>query len=153
MASTTTTTTGSNNNSLQPNNNNNNNNITTTSVESSQHAATTPNDGSSIGTAAILNRLKEIESTNQALQATIDRMKTDTQSKDEKIKALSADKRRDMEQMIETAIDNWLNSLTGVQEDVRKQFRQGITKIAKEADMENAAWEVLLFYTYSYYHY
>jgi hypothetical protein len=102
------------------------------------------NDGSSIGNAAILNRLKETESTNQALQATIDRMKADTQSKDEKIKALSADKRRDMEQMIDTAIDNWLNSLTGVQEDVRKQFRQGITKLAKEADMENAAWEVFV---------
>ena len=44
--------------------------------------------------------------------------------------------------MIETAIDNWLNSLTGVQEDVRKQFRQGISKIAEQADMKNAAWEV-----------
>ena len=49
---------------------------------------------------------------------------------------------QDMEQMIETAIDNWLNSLTGVQEDVRKQFRQGISKIAEQADMKNAAWEV-----------
>jgi hypothetical protein len=47
-----------------------------------------------------------------------------------------------MEQMIETAIDNWLNSLTGVQEDVRKQFRHGISKIAEQADMKNAAWEV-----------
>ena len=111
----------------------------TTAAAASGSAAS---DASSIGTSAILNRLKEIESNNQALQATIDRMKGESQSKEEKIKALSADKRKDMEQMIETAIDNWLNSLTGVQEDVRKQFRQGISKIAEQADMKNAAWEV-----------
>ncbi len=47
--------------------------------------------------------------------------------------------------MIETAIDSWLNSLTGVpdSEEVRKQFRQGISKIAEQADMQNAAWEVM----------
>ncbi len=94
------------------------------------------------GTAAILNRLKEIENNNQSMQATIERLHTEAQMKEEKIKALSAEKRKDMEQMIDTAIDHWLNSLTGVPEEVRKQFRQGISKIAQEADMKNAAWEV-----------
>ena len=48
--------------------------------------------------------------------------------------------------MIETAIDSWLNSLTGVpdSEEVRKQFRRGISKIAEQADMQNAAWEVMI---------
>ena len=35
----------------------------------------------SVGNAAILNRLKEIEAANQALQATIDNMKSDSQTK------------------------------------------------------------------------
>ena len=94
--------------------------------------------------AAILNRLKEIENNNQMMQATIERLTAETQQKEEKIKSLSAEKRKDMEQMIETAIDSWLNSLTGVPEEVRKQFRQGISKIAEQADMQNAAWEVML---------
>lgn len=100
------------------------------------------NDPASIGTAAMLNRLKEIEANNQALLAANERLKAEAEGKDEKIKALSAEKRKDMEQMIETAIDTWLNSLTGVPEDVRRQFRQGITKLAEQADMQNAAWEV-----------
>ncbi len=118
------------------------------SASSNNNATAAPesavNDASSVGTAAILNRLKEIEAANQALQSTIDRMKSDSQSKEEKIKALSAEKRKDMEKMIDTAIDKWLNSLTGLPEDVRKQFRQGISKIAQEADMENVAWEVIV---------
>jgi chromosome segregation ATPase len=92
---------------------------------------------------AILNRLKEIENNNQQMQATIDRLNSEAQIKEDKIKSLSADKRKDMEQMIETAIDTWLNSLTGVPEEVRKQFRYGISKLAQEADMQNAAWEVI----------
>jgi hypothetical protein len=93
--------------------------------------------------AAILNRLKEIENNNQMMQGTIDRLNAEAQMKEDKIKTLSAEKRRDMEQMIETAIDTWLNSLTGVPEEVRKQFRHGISKIAEQADMKNAAWEVI----------
>ena len=94
--------------------------------------------------AAILNRLKEIENNNQMMQATIERLTAESQLKEEKIKSLNAEKRKDMEQMIETAIDAWLNSLTGVPEEVRKQFRQGISKIAEQADMQNAAWEVMI---------
>ncbi len=93
---------------------------------------------------AILNRLKDIENNNQQMHATIERLNEEAQKKEEKIKALSADKRKDMELMIDNAIDHWLNSLTGVPEEVRKQFRQGISKLAQEADMKNAAWEVLL---------
>lgn len=99
--------------------------------------------GENAGTAAILARLKELESSNQALQKHIEDTKKEAQEKDEKIKHLSAEKRKDMEQMIETAIDTWLNSLTGISDEVRKQFRSGVTRIAEHADMNNAAWEVV----------
>jgi len=123
------------NNATNTNINNNNNNNGNSQAALTELAAS--------GTSAILQRLKEIEANNQALQLTVERLKTESQVKEEKIKDLSADKRKDMEKMIETAIDNWLNSLTDVSEDVRKQFRQGITKIAEQADMKNAAWEVV----------
>jgi hypothetical protein len=119
---------GANNNN---NGNNNNNNNGTTTV------------GANDGTATILARLKELESTNQQLAKHLEDVKVETQRKEDKIKLLSADKRKDMEQMIETAIDTWLNSLTGISEEVRKQFRSGVSRIAEQADLKNAAWEVV----------
>jgi hypothetical protein len=115
---------------LLSNNNNNNNNNTTN--------------------AAILARLKEVEHANQSMQLTIDGLQVELKGKDESIqklhvdnKELSADKRKDMEQIVETAVDDWLNSLTGISSDVRKQFRDGVTRLAEQADMKNNAWEVV----------
>jgi hypothetical protein len=72
-----------------------NNALANPACSSSSSSSITASDAASnIGTSAILNRLKEIESNNQALQATIDRMKGESNSKEEKIKALSADKRK-----------------------------------------------------------
>lgn len=91
----------------------------------------------------ILNRLKEIENSNASLVIMLENLKNENKSKDEKIKELSEDKRKDMEQMIDTAVEKWLNSLTDVSEDVKKQFKQGITKLAEQADVKNAAWEIV----------
>ena len=140
--------TGNNNNSGLNNNNNNGGggaNGPNSSSANNNNGSTAGGGGGleNAGTAAILARLKELEASNQALAKNLDDVRTDAQYKEEKIKLLSADKRKDMEQMIETAIDTWLNSLTGISEDVRKQFRAGVTRIAEQADMKNAAWEVV----------
>ena len=95
------------------------------------------------GTTAILTRLKELEASNQQLQRSMEETRRESEYKDERIRELSADKRKDMEQLVDTAIDTWLGSLTEVPEDVRKQFRQGLTKIVEKADMKNAAWEIV----------
>ena len=92
---------------------------------------------------AILARLKEVELSNANMSAVMDKLKMESQSKDDKIKELSADKRKDMEQMIDTAVEKWLNSLTDVPDEVRQQFKKGICKIAEQADMKNAAWEIV----------
>ena len=92
---------------------------------------------------AILARLKEVEQNNAAMAAAMERLKSESMSKDDKIKELSADKRKEMEQMIDTAVDKWLSSLTGVPDEVRQQFKKGISKIAEQADMKNAAWEIV----------
>jgi hypothetical protein len=92
---------------------------------------------------AILARLKDVETSNATLLTVVEKLKVEVQAKDDKIKDLSADKRKDMEQMIETAVDKWLNSLTEVPDDVRQQFKKGISKIAEQADMKNAAWEIV----------
>ena len=95
------------------------------------------------GNAAILARLKELEAQNQQLQKTVEDARTEVERREEKIKELSIEKRKEMEEFIKTAIDAWLNSLPDLTDDVKKQFRSGITRIAETADTRNAAWEVV----------
>jgi hypothetical protein len=130
-------------NNLNNNNNNNNNQ----QQQPPQHDANNNNNNTN---AAILARLKEVEHANQQMLQNMDNLKQEIKNKDDNIqqlqltnKELSADKRKDMEQIVETAIDEWLNSLTGISPDVRKQFREGVTKLAEHADMKNNAWEVV----------
>jgi hypothetical protein len=118
-------------------NNNEDGHTTTTSTNNNS------NSNSSSGTGAILARLKELESANVQLQRAAEEAQQEAVRKEERIKALSADKRKEMEELIETAIDTWLKSLTNVPDVVRDQFRQGVVKIAEQADMNNAAWEIV----------
>ena len=95
------------------------------------------------GNGAILSRLKELEAANQSLQKAVEEERAELHRREEKIKELSIEKRKEMEEMIRTAIDSWLNSLPELSEEVRKQFRTGISRIAETADTKNAAWEVV----------
>ena len=122
--------------SVDTNNNNNNNNNNGGVDAAGMHAVAQTSN-------AILARLKEVEQNNANMAAMVEKLKAESQSKDNKIKDLSADKRKEMEQMIDTAVEKWLNSLTGVPEEVRQQFKNGICKIAEQADMKNAAWEIV----------
>ena len=95
------------------------------------------------GNGAILARLKELEAMNQTLQKTVEDSRLEVQRREDKIKELSIEKRKEMEEMIRTAIDSWLTSLPELSEEVRQQFRTGISRIAETADTKNAAWEVV----------
>ena len=91
----------------------------------------------------VLTRLKELEDSNNSNAKMLEQMQKELKEKDDRIKNLSADKRKEMETILGTAIDNWLNSLAGVSEDNKANFRQGICKLAERADMNNAAWEIV----------
>jgi hypothetical protein len=95
------------------------------------------------GNDVVLHRLKELEESNAQNAQLIERMRKEAQDKEEKIKMLSADKRKEMETILSSAIDNWLNSLEGVSDDHKRSFRSGISKLAEQADMNNAAWEIV----------
>ena len=107
------------------------------------HGGTEGSDALDAGNAAILARLRELEAQNQALQKSVEDTRAEAHRKEEKIKELSIEKRKEMEEMISTAIDSWLNSLPEVSDEVKKQFRTGISRIAETADTRNAAWEVV----------
>ena len=91
----------------------------------------------------VLHRLKELEDSNSQNAKALERLKKELQEKEDKIKLLSADKRKEMENILSSAIDNWLNSLSGVSDENKANFRQGISKLAEQADMNNAAWEIV----------
>ena len=48
-----------------------------------------------------------------------------------------------MQALIESGNDKWLNALTGVSEESRKQFRNGIQDIAAKADVTSSAWDIV----------
>jgi len=106
-------------------------------------AAAAPAPPAADGADPVLHRLKELEDSNHQNAKALEKMKKELQEKDEKIKALSADKRKEMESILSNAIDKWLSSLPGVSDDNRANFRQGISKLAEQADMNNAAWEIV----------
>lgn len=91
----------------------------------------------------VLHRLKELEESNAQNAQLLERMRKEAQDREDKIKLLSADKRKEMETILSSAIDNWLNSLEGVSDDHKRSFRTGISKLAEQADMNNAAWEIV----------
>jgi len=91
----------------------------------------------------VLHRLKELEESNAQNAQLLERMRKEAQDREDKIKVLSADKRKEMETILSSAIDNWLNSLEGVSDDHKRSFRTGISKLAEQADMNNAAWEIV----------
>ena len=69
------------------------------------------------GQAVLLARLKELE--------------TVMQSKDQKIAELSQERRKQMEEVVDTAIANWLNQLPNLSEATKQSFRKGVDKLAK----------------------
>jgi hypothetical protein len=91
----------------------------------------------------VLTRLKELEDSNNSNAKLLEHMHKEIKDKDDRIKSLSEEKRKEMEGILSSAIDNWLNSLAGVSEDNKANFRQGICKLAERADMNNAAWEIV----------
>ncbi len=103
-----------------------------------QHSAPAP-----VANDPILSRLKELEDSNNTNAKLLEQYQRDLKEKDERIKTLSADKRKEMEGILSSAIDNWLNSLAGVSEENKANFREGICKLAEKADMKNAAWEIV----------
>ena len=110
---------------------------------STTHTTTTTSTNNNQPTDPVLHRLKELEDSNNQNSKALEKMKKELLDKEEKIKILSADKRKEMEGILSSAIDNWLNSLSGVSDENKSNFRQGISKLAEHADMNNAAWEIV----------
>ncbi len=106
-----------------------------------EHA--TPAAPQSASADPVLARLKELEDSNNANAKMLEQMQKELKDKDDRIKNLSAEKRKEMESILSTAIDTWLNSLAGVSEENKANFRHGICKLAERADMDNAAWEIV----------
>ena len=106
-------------------------------------APTGPGAEGNHATDPVLARLKQLEEANASFQAALEQSKSDLKQRDERIDFLSADKRREMQELIDSGIDRWLNSLTGVSAESKKQFKDGVQEIAKKADVTNAAWEIV----------
>lgn len=98
-------------------------------------------DGAS--TDQVLHRLKELNEANNEKDSLIQKLQQQLKTRDDKVKELSADKRKEMEEFMKGVVDNWLNSLTEVSETHKTNFREGIKNMAESADVRNPAWEIV----------
>ena len=124
----------------------NNNNAATATASSNGgggNSQTSADSGPPPHNDPVLLRLKELEDSNSQNVKALEMLRKEMHEKEEKIKHLSADKRKEMENILNNAIDKWLSSLSGVSEENKANFRQGISKLAEHADMNNAAWEIV----------
>jgi uncharacterized protein YggL (DUF469 family) len=107
------------------------------------------------GQAVLMSRVKELEQL--------------VKKQDQKIGELSQERRKQMEEIVDTSIANWLNRLPNLSEATKASFKQGVDKLAKvsfglcclpfyyfyieilifywnmqqEANITNSAWEVI----------
>ena len=91
----------------------------------------------------VLARLKQLEETNATYQNALEQAKTDAKLKDERINFLSADKIKEMQEVIDSGIKRWLASLVGVSEESKEQFTKGLHQLASKADNTNHAWDIV----------
>ena len=91
----------------------------------------------------VLHHLKELKESNTQKDGLIERLQKEIKYKDDKVKELSADKRKEMEAFMREVVDTWLSSLSEVSDANKANFRQGITSMAEAADTRNPAWEIV----------
>jgi hypothetical protein len=98
---------------------------------------------------AVLQRMKEMEVLVQDLKSKLQEKEEETNKKNALIKKLETDneelsteRKKEMEELYQTGINEWLNTLQ-ISEEIKEQFRKGILGITKQADIKNPAWEVL----------
>ena len=69
------------------------------------------------GQAVLMSRVKELEQL--------------VKKQDQKIGELSQERRKQMEEIVDTSIANWLNRLPNLSEATKASFKQGVDKLAK----------------------
>lgn len=106
-------------------------------------ALPTPHAAETQATDPVLHRLKELNETNGEKDALIQKLQNELKRREDKVKELSADKRKEMEEFMKGVVDNWLASLTDVSDTHKSNFREGIKTMAESADVRNPAWEIV----------
>lgn len=98
---------------------------------------------------AVLQRMKELERMLQESQSENDAYKTSTSKCQERITdlealiaELNADKVQEMKTILNTGVNEWLDSLN-ISEDMKKQVRVGIESTIEKGNVKDQAWNIV----------
>jgi hypothetical protein len=119
----------SSNATLQSANNNNNNNMSANAQNVESNTA-----GGNISN--VLSHMQKLEESNKQLEALL-------KEADERIVALSAEKRAGMKSALDTFIKNWVNA-NEADDTVKHNFFQGVESLAEKADENNGVWKMMV---------
>jgi hypothetical protein len=121
-------------------------NTTTTSTNSNnlQNSNAAPNtapvntdkDTGTSNISNVLSHMKKLEEQNLNLEARL-------KEADDRILALSAEKRAGMKSALDTFIKNWVDA-NEADETVKQNFLQGVQTLAEKADENNGVWKMMV---------
>lgn len=96
----------------------------------------TENNMPSSNISNVLSHMQKLEESNKQLEARL-------KEADDRIVALSAEKRAGMKSALDTFIKNWVNA-NEADESVKQTFIQGVESLAEKADESNGVWKMMV---------
>ena len=114
------------------------NNATSNNANNTMPANTqnTENNMPSSNISNVLSHMQKLEESNKQLEARL-------KEADDRIVALSAEKRAGMKSALDTFIKNWVNA-NEADESVKQTFIQGVESLAEKADESNGVWKMMV---------
>lgn len=105
--------------------------MSTTTENTTVSAAAAPTDN--VDLSSVLSKLAQLEKENKALNAEMQKTK-------QRFGKLQTEKVKEMEQMMETTIQNWINHLAECDEDSKKQLTTGLQSLVSDGNETGACF-------------
>jgi len=99
-------------------------------------APTAPADAQNLDMQSMLQKMAE-------QQKMIAELTHQVQAKEQDVQKLSEKQRAEMKHLYDTVISKWVDSLDTSNEKAREEFKNGMVRLAENADRENGIWEVV----------
>jgi len=119
-------------------------------ISGSQQQAPQPQADASYASNAILQRLKEIELANQEMQRNLQEKEEHIKSLEHEKKGLeeekmelSIDRIKDMKNVYETSVDDWIETLEGLSPELKERIKKGLGDLINKGEVKNHTWQVL----------
>lgn len=101
--------------------------MSTATENTTAPATTAAAPADNVDLSSVLSKLAQLEKENKTLNAEMQKTK-------QKFGKLQGEKVKEMEQMMDTVIKNWIDNLSGCDEDSKKQLTTGLQSLVSDGN-------------------